>query len=93
MDNAFCVAIRPLTVPSGNPDSSATHSLVHEPAQRSSHASDPSVRDEGASDFKSIATSKARLSLFGVKESLPGFPPLTSVAGFLHSVLDGGSEV
>ena len=81
MRDASSVATRPLTVPSGNSDSTAARHHVQEPAQLSSHV-------PGKSKLKSIATSTAKLFLRGVRESADAFPPLKSVAGGLCYILD-----
>lgn len=86
--NAIRTDKSPLTVPSGNPDSSAIYHRVQEPAQPSNHVPGPCVGDEDVLNLKSNTTSEAKSSLLGVKESARGFPPLKFVAGGLCLVLD-----
>jgi len=86
--NIISAETRPLTVPSGNPDSSAIRDRPQEHAQPSSCVPGPSGGDEDALNSKSNTTSEAKSTLLGVKESAHGFLPLKSIAGGLYLVLD-----
>ena len=88
MNNATRAFTRPLTVPSGILDGSASPQRIQEPGQALSHVLTSSVVGWEEPDLGLIATSGPKNLLQGVKESPGSFPLLKSVADGLCFILD-----
>jgi len=87
VNNVMCAVTRPLTVPSGNLDSSAIRQRVQEPGQLQSYVLSSGVTGGEESNLKSTVTSEAQYLPQGVNET-PSFPLLQSIAEGLRFILD-----
>lgn len=78
----------PVTVSSGNTNSSLFPRRVREPAKSSTHELNPSVASEDTSNRKPTVSATTNAILRGVEGSPNAYPPLKSTARHLYVILD-----